>query len=69
VRHPNVASVFHLDRTGESYFYAMEFVEGETLEHLLRHSRRVEAKLPLEIVTHSLQWNALLRPRPPKLSI
>src|SRR5262249_32951292 len=30
VRHPNVASVFHLGRTGENYFYAMEFVEGET---------------------------------------
>src|SRR3984957_14067420 len=25
VRHPNVASVFHLGRTGENYFYAMEF--------------------------------------------
>ena len=24
VRHPNVASVFHLGRTGSSYFYAME---------------------------------------------
>jgi hypothetical protein len=32
VRHPNVASVFHLGQTGEGYFYAMEFVEGETLE-------------------------------------
>ena len=29
VRHPNVASVFHLGRTGENYFYAMEFVEGK----------------------------------------
>ena len=28
------ASVFHLGRTGSSYFYAMAFVEGETLEHL-----------------------------------
>jgi len=28
VRHPNVASVFHLGRTGENYFYAMEFVAG-----------------------------------------
>jgi serine/threonine protein kinase len=50
VRHPNVASVFHLGRTGSSYFYAMEFVEGETLEHLIRRSGRVEAKLALEIV-------------------
>jgi len=51
VRHPNVASVFHLGRTGTSYFYAMEFVEGETLEHLIRRSGRVEVKLALEIAT------------------
>jgi hypothetical protein len=38
VRHPNVASVFHLGRTGSSYFYAMEFVEGETLENLIKRS-------------------------------
>jgi hypothetical protein len=37
VRHSNVASVFHLGRTGRSYFYAMEFVEGETLGNLIRH--------------------------------
>ena len=32
VRHQNVASVLHLGRTGQNYFYAMEFVEGETLQ-------------------------------------
>jgi len=32
-----------------SYFYAMEFVEGETLEHLIRRSGRIEVKLALEI--------------------
>ena len=31
VRHPNVASVFHLGKTGSSYFYAMEFVEERLL--------------------------------------
>jgi serine/threonine protein kinase len=51
VRHPNVASVFPLGRTGSSYFYAMEFVEGETLEHLIRRSGRIEVKLALEITT------------------
>jgi hypothetical protein len=35
VRYPNVASVFHLGRIGQNYFYAREFVEGETLERLL----------------------------------
>jgi serine/threonine protein kinase len=51
VRHPNVASVFYLGRTGSNYFYAMEFVEGEILEHLIRRSGRVEGKLALEIAT------------------
>ncbi len=51
VRHTNVASVFHLGRTGESYFYAMEFVEGETLEKLIKRSGRLDVKLALEITT------------------
>ena len=51
VRHPNVASVFHLGRTGQDYFYAMEFVEGETLENLIKRSGRLEVKLALEIAT------------------
>ena len=49
VRHPNVASVFHLGRVGQNYFYAMEFVEGETLENLVRRSGKLEIKLALEI--------------------
>src|ERR1700675_3093777 len=51
VRHPNVASVFHLGKTGENYFYAMEFVEGETLEKFIKRSGRLEVKLALEIAT------------------
>src|SRR5207302_11215460 len=51
VRRPNVASVFHLGRTGQNYFYAMEFVEGETLENLIKRSGRLEVKLALEIAT------------------
>ena len=51
VRHPNVASVFHLGRSGENYFYAMEFVEGETLEKLIRRTGRLDVKLALEVAT------------------
>ena len=51
VRHQNVASVLHLGRTGQNYFYAMEFVEGETLENLIKRSGRLEVKLALEIAT------------------
>jgi serine/threonine protein kinase/tetratricopeptide (TPR) repeat protein len=51
LRHPNVASVFHLGRTGQNYFYAMEFVEGETLEHLIKRSGRLDVLLALEITS------------------
>ena len=51
VRHANVASVFHLGRTGSIYFYAMEFVKGETLENLINRSDRLKVKLALEIAT------------------
>jgi serine/threonine protein kinase len=49
LRHPNVASVFHLGRTGENYFYAMEFVDGETLDNVIKRSGRLEIKLAIEI--------------------
>src|SRR3984893_3224659 len=51
IRDPNVASVFHLGRTGENYFYVMEFVEGETLETLIKRSGQLEIKLAMEIAT------------------
>src|SRR6202045_3821133 len=51
VRHPNVASVYHLGKTGSSYFYAMEFVEGETLEKFIKRSGCLGANVALEIVT------------------
>jgi hypothetical protein len=51
VRHPNVASVFHLGKSGENYFYAMEFFDGETLENLIRRSGPLEVERALEIAT------------------
>jgi hypothetical protein len=51
IRHPNVASVFHLGRTGEHYFYAMEFVQGETLERLVKRCGRLDVKPALAIAT------------------
>jgi serine/threonine protein kinase len=50
VRHPNVASVFHLGESEGNYFYVMEFVEGETLEKLILRSGTLEADLALEVV-------------------
>jgi serine/threonine protein kinase len=49
VRHQNVASVYHLGEIGGDYFYAMEFVEGETLANVIRGAERLSADLALEI--------------------
>ena len=46
LRHRNIASVYHLGVDPQSYFYSMEFIDGETLEDLVR---RV-GPLPLESV-------------------
>jgi serine/threonine protein kinase len=51
LHHSNVASVFHLGRSGQDYFYAMEFVEGETLESVIKRSGPIDVKLALEITT------------------
>ena len=49
VRHPHVASVYHLGQKGGQYFYAMECVAGETLEARLRREGPLEAKLALDV--------------------
>jgi serine/threonine protein kinase/TPR repeat protein len=49
LRHPNVASVFHLGMTDESYFYAMEFVDGETVEAVIRRGGPMDPASVLRI--------------------
>jgi eukaryotic-like serine/threonine-protein kinase len=52
VRHPNVASVFYLGKSRDSYFYAMEFVEGETLQSFIKRSGPLDVEQALEVATH-----------------
>ena len=49
LRHRNVASVFHLGRHGRSYFYAMELIEGETVEELVKRAGPLDCPLALGI--------------------
>ncbi len=50
LRHPNVASVFHLGTRNGEYFYAMEFVEGETIDQLIRRQGALSITLAIDIV-------------------
>ena len=47
--HSNVASVFHLGEEGGNYFYAMEFINGETLEAFVRRRGPLPPALALKI--------------------
>ena len=50
LRHPNVASVTHYGEQDGECFYAMELVEGETLETTVRRDGPLSAAAALEIV-------------------
>ncbi len=49
LNHPNVARVFHLGESIQSYFYAMEFIDGETLEATVRQRGPLRADFALRI--------------------
>ena len=50
LRHPNVATVFYYGETASGQcFYAMELVEGETLEARIRREGPMPATLALEV--------------------
>jgi serine/threonine protein kinase len=49
LRHRNVASVFHLGKHGNRYFYAMEFIDGETVDALVKRNGPLECLFALDI--------------------
>ena len=55
IRHPNVASVFYYGtrKSDGQCFYAMEMVEGETLEARLRRSGPLPPALALEVIAQA----------------
>src|SRR4051794_27668391 len=51
LRHRNVASVFHLGTCGDSYFYAMEFIQGETLDARVKRDGPLPPLLALDVAS------------------
>jgi serine/threonine protein kinase/formylglycine-generating enzyme required for sulfatase activity len=49
LRHRNVASVFHLGKHGNRYFYAMEFIDGETVDALVKRNGPLDCLFALDI--------------------
>lgn len=50
LRHPNVATVFHLGEEGGDCFYAMEYIDGETVEAMMKREGAIPVRIALEIV-------------------
>jgi TPR repeat protein/tRNA A-37 threonylcarbamoyl transferase component Bud32 len=57
LRHENVASIFHLGTEEGNYFYAMEFIDGETVEEWMKSKGRLE---PVEAFEIALQVTSAL---------
>jgi serine/threonine protein kinase len=47
LQHPNIAQVFDVGRLGESYFFTMEYVHGETVRALIKRSRADGTPVPI----------------------
>jgi serine/threonine-protein kinase len=45
--HPNIAQIFELAEDAGTYYLAMEYLEGETLSHVLRRARELSTPLPI----------------------
>ncbi len=50
LRHRNIASVYHLGNDGERFFYAMEFIDGETLDGLVRRQGPLSPDAALRVL-------------------
>ena len=49
LRHRNIASVFHLGSKQDEYFYAMELVEGQTIEEWIQRKGPIDCPIALDI--------------------
>lgn len=50
LQHPNIARVYDIGKLGDSYFFTMEYVHGETVRTLLTRSHGLRAPIPVGAV-------------------
>ncbi|HUJ61048.1 MAG TPA: serine/threonine-protein kinase [Kofleriaceae bacterium] len=47
LQHPNVAQVYDIGKLGDSFFFTMEYVHGETVRALLHRSHALRSPIPI----------------------
>ena len=50
LQHPNIAQVYDIGKLGDSYFFTMEYVHGETVRNLLARSHGLRRQIPISSV-------------------
>ncbi len=50
LQHPNIASVYDIGMLGDSYFFTMEYVHGETIKSLVQRAQGLRRPLPVACV-------------------
>jgi len=50
LQHPNIAQVYDIGKLGDSYFFTMEYVHGETVRALLHRAQGLRRTLPINCV-------------------
>src|SRR5437762_8741170 len=50
LQHPNIAQVYDIGKLGDSYFFTMEYVHGETVRALLHRAQGLRRTLPINSV-------------------
>lgn len=50
LQHPNIAQVYDTGKLGDSYFFTMEYVHGETVRHILHETFATQQPVPLACV-------------------
>ena len=58
LNHPNIVQVFDFGQVGQSFFLAMEFVEGIDVLRLMQETARAGKKVPLDLAAYIVQQMA-----------
>lgn len=54
LRHPNIVEIYEFDKIGDNYYLAMEFVDGWTLDKIIKVSNEFEEPIPPTVVLEVL---------------
>jgi eukaryotic-like serine/threonine-protein kinase len=58
LQHPNIAQVYDIGKLGDSYFFTMEYVHGETVRTLLQRSHALRRTIPIGSVLSIIAGSA-----------